>query len=389
MTGAKIIELISRGESDTLEFKKSTSLQREIVETVCAFSNTIGGTIIIGVKDDGEIMGQTVSDDTLKNLVNAILLNTEPKIFVEIKRIELSGRDCILIHVPESPFKPHFAHGRPFTRIGPTNQRLTPTMLEIMLLQRQNGYRFDNQTRHDATWTDIDEEAVYQFAEQANLRRNLNINLTQSLPELLKSMEYAQEEKLTNAALLLFGKKPSRFFLGQYEIKCGVFPDNNSYSTMLDDHEFSDNLITNFNSAISFLYRHISVAFQINGFQSERKPEIPDAVLREALVNMIVHKDYRKGVKSYIEIRPGWIAFNNPGHLFQPDITIEKLYGPHTSKLGNRLLAKAFFWLGQFENWGGGTLKIAEGMQSVGKPLPEFSFEDDQIFRLKLYRGEQ
>lgn len=360
---------------------------RDIIESVCAFANTKGGRILVGVKDNGEVLGQTVSDDTLKNLANAILLNTEAKIFAEVEKIDLEGRSCILIQVPESPFKPHFAFGRPFSRTGPTNQRLSPAMLELMMLQRQNGFRFDNQTRDDASWNEIDEDAVYAFAEQANIKRNLNINLTMPLQELLHATDFAKDGKLTNAALLLFGKKPTRFFLGQYEIKCGVFPDDASNDIMLDDHEFSDNLISNFNATISFIYRHLRMEFHKNGFHSERKAEFSDAVIREALVNMIVHKDYRKGVKNYVEIRPKWIRFANPGHLFQPDITIEKLYRPHTSRPGNRLIAKAFFWLGHFENWGGGTLKIIEGMKAAQKQLPEFTFEDDQIFRLTLFRN--
>lgn len=62
-----ILNLILKGESETREFKKSTSSLREGIETLCAFANHKGGYLILGVEDSGEIIGQQVSDDTLKN----------------------------------------------------------------------------------------------------------------------------------------------------------------------------------------------------------------------------------------------------------------------------------------------------------------------------------
>ncbi len=379
-------KLINEGEGEQLEFKKSTSLQKEIIRSICAFANKSGGSILVGVKDDGQVIGQQVSDDTLNNLANSIKLNTDPKLYPIVRKVTVAEKDCIYIHIEESPLKPHFAFGRPYTRVGPTNQQLSPGAYELLLLERQNGYGFDHQLREDIAWEEIDEQAVYSFAETANAMRNLNLRLTMPVKDLLHSMDFARNGLLTNAAILLFGKNPSSCFLGQYEIKCAVFPDDTSFDFMLDDHEFGQNLISNFNAAISFIYRHIKVAFRKNGLSGETSSEFTDAIIREALVNMIVHRNYRLGIKNYIEIRPGWIQFSNPGHLFRPAITIEKLYRPHASRPGNRLIAKAFFWLGQFENWGGGTLRIIEELIKSGNKPPVFSYGEDEIFRLKLYR---
>ena len=108
-------------------------------------------------------------------------------------------------------------------------------------------------------------------------------------------------------------------------------------------------------------------------------------MLREALVNMIVHRDYRQDIKSTIEIRPTSIAFYNPAQLFGPTITIERLSQVHPSRPGNKLLAKIFYLMGLFENWGGGTLKIITDSVGAGKPAPAFTFEDG-MFRLVLLR---
>jgi ATP-dependent DNA helicase RecG len=123
-----------------------------------------------------------------------------------------------------------------------------------------------------------------------------------------------------------------------------------------------------------------------NSIQRLEEWEFPLEVLREALVNMIVHRDYRQNIKSTVEVRPQYISFYNPGQLFEPTITIERLKQIHPSRPGNRLIAKIFYLMGVFENWGGGTLKIISEAIKAGKPAPGFFYEGG-MFRLELYRG--
>ena len=85
-------ELIAKGESETLEFKKSLSEWREIVETVSAFSNTKGGTIVVGIGDDERIHGVAIGKSTIEDLTNKILINTEPKIYPEITTATLEEK---------------------------------------------------------------------------------------------------------------------------------------------------------------------------------------------------------------------------------------------------------------------------------------------------------
>ena len=185
---------------------------------------------------------------------------------------------------------------------------------------------------------------------------------------------------------LLFGKRPAKYFGGHFEVKCGAFADNESYNEFLDDHEFSSNLFSNFKAVLSFFDRNLSAAFNKKETSKNGEMELPFLAIREATVNMIVHKDYRKGIKSTVEIRPDRVVFYNPGHLFQPFISTEKMLKPHPSKPGNKLIAKIFYLAGFFENWGSGTLAILSEMKKAGKKPPEFSF-DGGMFRLVLPRN--
>src|SRR5437870_646515 len=108
------------GESERLEFKKTTGLLVEASKTVCAMLNGKGGYVLFGVKNDGELVGQDVSDKTLRELAQEFR-RFEPPIIPESEKISLSnGKTVIVVHVPPGHAKPCTYDGRPFMRSGPT-----------------------------------------------------------------------------------------------------------------------------------------------------------------------------------------------------------------------------------------------------------------------------
>ena len=381
----EILDLIEKGESETVEFKKSTASLREGIETTCAFANHRGGYLLFGIDDNGAILGQQVTDDTIKNIANAVKLNTDPKLYPGIERIELKGKTCILVTVEESPLKPHLAYGRAYLRVGTTNQKLDRERYEYLLQQRFNGYGFDYQVQPGATLDDINTDSLYGFLETANSIRNINENLLLPPDIVLQKLDLMAESEITKAAVLLFGKQPEKFFADHFEIKCGKFADDTGYDVIANDKEFRQNLIHNFHAALNFVMESIGKSSLKSDVHRKETWEFPMSVIRECLVNMIVHRDYRQNIKSTLEIRPSAVSFYNPAQLFGPSITIERLKTLHPSRPGNRLIAKIFYLMGLFENWGGGTLKIVSETIKSGKASPEFYFEDG-MFRLVLFR---
>lgn len=381
----ELLQIIKKGESETVEFKKSTSLLREGIETICAFSNRKGGYLLFGLADNGEVIGQHVSDDTLKNIANAVKLNTDPKLYPEIEKIRIKNKTCVLVTVEESPLKPHLAYGRPFVRIGPVNQRMDRTTYENMLQQRFNGYGFDYQIQSNATMKDIDSDAVYRFLETANSVRNINESILLPPETILQKLDLLKDEKLTKAALLLFGSDPNKFFYHHFEIKCGRFASKEGYDEIVNEKEFHGNIIDNFYSALGFVQDSMVKQTKKKQIHRMESWEFPIPVIREALVNMVVHRDYRQEIKNTVEVRPHLIAFYNPAHLFEPTINIDRLKTQHPSRPGNKLIAKIFYMMGLFENWGSGTLKIISDTVKAKKAFPKFSYEDG-MFRLELYR---
>ena len=154
-------ELIAKGESETQEFKKSLSEWKEIVETVSAFSNTKGGTTVVGIGDDGKVHGVSIGKNTIEDLTNKILTNTEPKIYPEITTATLEEKRVILIKVEKFPYDVVLAFGRPFKRVGKSTVRMSKDEYKknILEIHRKELY-FDGQILEQANIGDIDKNKL-------------------------------------------------------------------------------------------------------------------------------------------------------------------------------------------------------------------------------------
>ncbi|MGB7532724.1 MAG: ATP-binding protein [Halobacteriota archaeon] len=97
-----IEELIERGETQSVEFKESFGLKDEIGETVSAFSNSDGGTVIVGVSNNGGVLGVDIGTNTLEVLANHIKRNTDPQAFPSVKILEIGGKKVVMIEVEET-----------------------------------------------------------------------------------------------------------------------------------------------------------------------------------------------------------------------------------------------------------------------------------------------
>ncbi|NQT28854.1 MAG: putative DNA binding domain-containing protein, partial [Candidatus Omnitrophica bacterium] len=117
--------LISKGESETIEFKKSTGEWKEIIETMSAFSNTKGGNILIGVSDKEKVIGIQIGKKTIEDLANKIKENTDPKIFPSISVENIKKEKVILIKIEENKSKPVFAFDRVYKRVGKSTVKAT------------------------------------------------------------------------------------------------------------------------------------------------------------------------------------------------------------------------------------------------------------------------
>jgi len=96
--------LISQGENETIEFK--ASFTKAVIETLVAFSNTRGGQVFIGVDNEGNIKGVSITDETVQKWINEIKQSTEPSIFPVVSMVNYPDKVVIILKVSEFPVKP-------------------------------------------------------------------------------------------------------------------------------------------------------------------------------------------------------------------------------------------------------------------------------------------
>ena len=296
-------------ESETVEFKSSLAELKQILETLSAFSNGEGGRVFVGVGDEGQIKGVDIGRNTIENLANEVKRNTDPPLYPSIVVEEHDAKKIITIEVAKSPIKPVFAFDRAFKRVGKTNQRLTSG--EIRELARYGvAYCYSAQIVKGATIDDISSGSVSKFVKQAKGRRGWTIEV-QSTNEFLTKMGLVNQEGVTIAAILLFGKDPERFIV----------------------------------------------------------QSLP--AIREGIINAICHRDYGETSNVQVRIFDDRLEIWSPGKL-PPGITVDKLRGEHESIPPNPLIARPFFLSGYIENWGTGTNRIIRECAEYGLPEPEF-----------------
>jgi len=180
-----------------------------------------------------------------------------------------------------------------------------------------------------------------------------------------------KENKLTNAAILLFGKKPQRFFM-QSEVRCARFKGTEPLE-FIDMKVFAGTVIDQREDAVEFVKEHIKLHARIIETERVERWEYPLAALREALTNALCHRDYELSSNVQVRIFDDRIEVWGCGPLPQP-LTVEDLRTKHDSILRNPLIGKCFFLIKFIEQWGTGTNRIIR--ECLNYDLPEPLFEE-------------
>ena len=188
-------------ESETIELKKSTAQLERALKAVCAFLNHKGGTIYFGINNHGEIIGQDVSDTTLKNISSKIRQKIKPEITPEITIAELNNNKIIKVIVREGNNKPYFLDGVAYKRSGTENIIIPPDELRRLFLEIDKKH-WDAEICEGATSEDIDEEKVKLFLRKAKAERNFEVEETIPVSEALEKLELEEDKyKLTNSSI--------------------------------------------------------------------------------------------------------------------------------------------------------------------------------------------
>lgn len=171
MDVSSLQQLARAGESERLEFKRSSGQRTDAAKTICGMLNGLGGILLIGIAPDGSVIGQQVSESTQEDIVRE-LRAIEPPVFPSIEIIPLdTNRSVIAIHVSGGG-GPYTFRGQAFMRYGPTTSVMPHERYERMLLERLHGaQRWENQQALAISLHDLDQREIVRTLEEA-IRRH-------------------------------------------------------------------------------------------------------------------------------------------------------------------------------------------------------------------------
>jgi len=361
MNQKQLRELIEQGESQYLDFKKTPA---NIGKDICGFANTNDGIILVGVADNGKPIGVSNKDE--EQVANSAYSLDKP-VYPEIIKINSDGKTVLMVKVKKSS-ELHTYKGYGYKRVGSTDKPMSIEEL-VKKAQELGIVKFDSGVCKNAALTDIDEEKVKWFLRKAKYERNFDVNPDTPVGEALERLDLIKNRQLTNAAILLFGKKPQEFFL-QAKTRCARFKGTEPLE-FIDMKVFAGNIINQRDDAVEFVKEHIKLHAKIVGTERVEKWEYPIEAVREAITNAICHKDYEISSNVQIRIFDDRIEIWGCGSLPEP-LTTDDLKKNHRSILRNSLIGECLFLIRYIEEWGTGTNRIIKECLKSGLPEPLF-----------------
>jgi ATP-dependent DNA helicase RecG len=379
---SRIHDIISSGESETLEFKERFNV--DVIETAVAFANTRGGQILIGVSNNGKPAGQHFGKEALRDYVNRIVTATEPVVIPAAESHSTAEGEIIALQISEVPLKPVATRGRCYRRAGSTTRVMSAAEIAAMHL-RSTGQSMDAVIVARKAKDDLDLDSVRRYMRRATLQGRRNFAEQDDPWQVLQKLELVKSEtEITRAAILLFGKNPQSP-LTQAVVHAGRL---RQIVHIMDNRIIDGPIIDQVDETVEFIKKNLHVRFEITGAPVRNEIwDYPLVALREAVTNAICHRDYGNVADIQIKIFEDSLQIWSPGFL-PFDVTVEDLLSPtHASSPRNKLIAQVFFDIGLIERYGGGIHRILDDCRAAGLPAP--LFENSQGgFRIIFKAGD-
>ena len=341
-------------ENENTEFKREYT--SDIKKTVVAFANSKGGTIYIGISDDGEIIGVDDLDQTLQNALNSIRDSIKPDVSIytssRVKNIE--GKNVIEINIQRGINRPYYIAEKGLKPSGvyvrQGNESVPASEEQIrQMIKETDGDKFE-------AVRSLNQELTFEYTKTVFKSNNSTLNQAQ-----MKTLGIQDNDGLyTNLGLLLSDQCP-------HSIKVAYFEGKDKY-VFKDRREFKGSLLKQLTDSYEFIDLFNKTEAIFSGLNRIDKKDYPTEAIREALINSIVHREYSFSGSTLIKIFDDRIEFVSLGGLV-PGLTLEDIM-IGVSQCRNERLANIFYRLKLIEAYGTGITKILSNYDDyVKKPV--------------------
>lgn len=352
-------------ECETIELKEE--LNKNIKKEIIAFANSKGGTIYIGISDEGSIIGlkdikrdiESLSGMIREGIVGDLTIYTD----IEIK--EIDNKEIIELHITSAPEKPYYLADKGlkpsgvYIRHGSSSIQATDEIIRKMLVESSKR-NFEEEVSKE-------QKLTFNYAEEVFKKKSIKFS-----KEKYKSLKMITDNKFNNLALLLSDQNP-------FTIKCAIF-DGKTKTIFKDRKELSGSYLKIIEDAFYYmnLSNHINSVF--NGLSRIDKKDYPDFSIREALLNAVIHRDYYFNGSILLSIFDDRIEINSTGGLISTLSLSDVYHGVSESRNPN--FAEIFHRLDYVENYGTGVGRIMSEYNDFEiKPVIELS---ENVFKISL-----
>ncbi len=336
-------------ESETVELK--SVVVDDIKKEIVAFANSDGGTLYVGVRDDGEVVGLDDPDGATLQISNMAGDAIKPNVtmFIHYKTIENDGKKIVEVKVQRGTDRPYYISKkgmRPegvYVRQGFSSVPATDSAIRRMI-KATDGDCFE-------AMRCLDQELTFDATEKEFELRSVEFG-----PQQMRTLKLVDNDGLySNLALLLSDQNP-------YTVKVAVFQGTNQM-IFKDRREFSGSLLRQMNDVFEYVDLHNLTRATIEKLMRIDVRNYPVVAVREALLNLLVHRDYSFSASASIIIYDDRIEFVSIGGLL-PEIELEDVLAG-ISACRNQNLANLFYRLYLIEAYGTGLSKIIESYDGV------------------------
>lgn len=324
MEALELLDIIGRGEDSRHQFKKNETNPTSVSQELCAFANSKGGMLIIGVDDYGSIVGLTPADiRRLNQLISNAASEIRNPINPETENIKVEEKLVLVVHVPEGKDKPYFASdGAIYMKSGADKRKVTSKEELRRLFQESDILHADQTTIEETTLDDLDRDYFDEF-----YRKEYGHSFTDEavdLMSLLSNLNLARSGRINLAGLLLFGKQPQKY-KPQFMIKAVHFAGTEDTSDQyLDSEDIGGKLAEQYNHGMAFIKRNLKKEQKQQPRNSLGESKIDEGVFEELLVNALIHRDYFINAPVRLFIFDDRIEIISPG-LLPNNLTIENI----------------------------------------------------------------
>ena len=363
-------------ESHNIEFKESW--RDEYLKWICGFANAQGGTLFVGIKDNGEICGVQDAKKLMEDIPNKV--RDMLGILVEANLKEEHEKQYLEIVTEVYPYPISF-RGKYYQRSGATNQELKGAALDRFMLRKQ-GKTWDSTPVPYLKTEDLDNATFDLFRKYAKRSERMeDADLMDDNHGLLEKLRLYEGNYLKRAAALLFHPDPERYVTGAF-VKVGFFREG---MDLVYQDEVHGNLFQQIVKLMDLLCtKYMKAIITYEGIHRIETLPIPREALREALLNACINKDYAEPSPIQIRVWENKLEIVNGGVL--PDgWTVKTLLSSHRSYLYNPDIANTFFRSGEIEAWGRGIERIIMACKNDGFSTPEFRYDASGIWTIFKY----